>query len=161
VWIGFRRKFRGQRPYAFVLHGNEGAVEFHAQVLTEQGLTKVARRYVAEELYETVGEARQALRYSICDSPYFDDFVDNLPRVAALVGSHAEDLGDPEGYNLLAKPAIAALKKLDAERLFGHGAAREGLLLMISTFDTEFELTDKSAKALNSKAAVEKFLAHN
>ena len=46
-------------PYAFALHGVEGVPHFYPYVLTEEGLTQVAKRYVAEGYHESVAAARK------------------------------------------------------------------------------------------------------
>ena len=69
AWRRQRQRAREETPYAFVLYGVEDVPEFTAHVLTEEGLTRVAQRYVDQGYYETLRESCEALRYSVADSP--------------------------------------------------------------------------------------------
>ena len=54
AWAYSRHVHAGLTPYAFVLYGQESPTEFTAHVLTEEGLTAVARRYVERESYASL-----------------------------------------------------------------------------------------------------------
>ena len=157
VWASFFATYPDQTPYAFVLAGREHPVELTAHVLTEEGLTTVATRYVNDGYYDTLDEARDALRYSVDDSPWFPEREGRLPAVDALWNRHADDVDDVTGYRLLAPAAMEALKKLDKGRLFGTGRRRQRLLLAILTAETEEDWTDRSAKKLNPPAVYKRF----
>jgi hypothetical protein len=157
AWSFFRRKRPKHVPYAFVLYGTEGSANFSPQVLTEQGLTEVARRYLREGYYDNLDEARAGLRYSVPDSPLFEELLGQLPTVDALLEPYADTLEETSGYALLAKAAMAALEELDGERLFGAGADRKRLLLVIITEDTEEDWSAPSARRLNPKAVFQRF----
>src|ERR1035437_7773190 len=123
AWAHFTKKHPNHTPYACVLYGTEGGCpSLVPQVLTEEGLTQVAQRYVDMGHHDTIEEARASLRYSVADSPFFSDLLDDLPTVNALFGPHAEALGDDDGYKVLAKTGMDALAKLDGNKLFGDGA---------------------------------------
>lgn len=160
AWRRQRERAPDDTPYAFVLYGVEDTPEFTAHVLTEEGLTRVAERYVDEGMHETLEEAREDLRYSVPDSPMFAKSLETLPSVATLFQPVASRLGETAGYKLLAEAAIEALKDLDKEGVFGAKRQRERLLLACITEDTDVDWTDKSAKALNSSAAYKRFQKH-
>jgi hypothetical protein len=122
-------------------------------VLTEESLTTRANVYLAKGAYDTLSDARKALRYSVADSPHFSELEDSLATVNALMAPFEEKIDETAGYELLAKAAIAALQELDEQRLFGNARQREKLLLLIITFDTDVAWFLPSARRLNSAAA--------
>jgi hypothetical protein len=77
---------------------------------------------------------------------------DAVPTVDALTAPFAKTLDDESGYAILARAAIAALKDLDAQGLFGTGSERERLLLIIATEDTPKDWSKESARKLNPPA---------
>ncbi len=159
AWAVARQKYPDHTPYAFVLYGVEGGEppEFYPYVLTEESLTHVAQRYLDGGYHDTLDEARASLRYSVAASPFVKDLEQYTPTVGALVAPFASELDDETGYALLAKAAMAALKKLDAEGLFGTGAERERLLLVIITEDTPKNWSKDSARRLNPLSVFERF----
>jgi len=156
-WQKARTLHPKDTPYAFVLYGLEGTPHLYAEVLTEEGLTQVAKRYVAQGYHETVSEAREDLRYSIEDSPYSSELDDNLPTVDALVEPHEANWDETEGYELLANAAMQAFMALDKAGTFGKGKQREKLLLMIETSLAEKDWTAPSVKRLNSRSAFRRY----
>jgi hypothetical protein len=146
-------------PYAFALHGLEGEHHLYPYVLTEEGLNRVAKRYVAEGYYETVAEARKNLRYSVEDSPYAGELEGQLPTVDSLMEPVEATLEEMEGYALLAKAAMDAFITLDKRGLFGDGKQREKVLLLIETSLAETDWSKVSAKRLNSSAAFRRYEA--
>jgi hypothetical protein len=163
AWAYSRRRHANETPYAFVLYGVEGGPRLSPHVLTEEGLTRVAQRFLdkAKGIYETLDDAREGLRYSVADSPSFDELEGRIPTVDALMGPHVETMGDVAGYKLLATAAIDALRELDGQGLFGAGAERERLLLVIITEDVEEDWTLKSARRLNPEATYKRFEKHH
>src|SRR4029450_862892 len=114
-WQHARSLYPKETPYAFALHGVEGTPHLYPYVLTEEGLTQVARRYVTEGYHETVEEARKELRYSMEDSPYAGELESQLPHVDALIEPVEDSLDETEGYALLAKAAMEAFAALDKQ----------------------------------------------
>lgn len=162
AWNHARKRHPNDTPYAFVLWGVEGGnAQLWPNVLTEEGLTQVAERYVTEGVYDTLEESREALRYSVADSPRLEELENHLPNVDAVFGPHAGKLGETQGYAMLAKAAMEALAALDAEGLFGVGAERDRIVLVILTEDTEKDWTEKSAKRLNPPNTFACFNSHN
>ena len=156
-WQYARSLHPKETPYAFALHGLEGTPHLYPYVLTEEGLTQVAKRYVANGYHETLAEARKDLRYSMEDSPYSDELEDKLPTVDALMEPLEESLDETEGYASLAKAAMDAFVALDKQGVFGRGRQRENLLLMIDTSLAEKDWSEPSIKRLNSRAAARRY----
>ncbi len=156
-WEHARAIHSKESPYAYVLHGLEGTPELYPYVLTEEGLTRVAKRYVTDGHFETVPEARQELRYSVEDSPYAGELESKLPTVDRLMEPCGNELDETEGYALLAKAAIEAFKALDKQGLFGKGRQRKKLLLMIDTNLAEKDWSLPSVKALNPSAVARRY----
>lgn len=160
AWAEGRRLHPGETPYAFVLYGTEGRIRLGPCLLTEEGLTKVAQRYVKKEIYETVDKAREALRFSVTDSPYFNELQELIPTVDALVEPSIQELDEEAGYKRLGQAAIEALVQLDEQGLFGKGRSRERIVLLAILEGTEDDWLASSAKKLNPKAVYEHFKKH-
>ena len=160
AWELSRKNHLDHTPYAIVLYGVEGGQppRLWPCVLTEQSLTSVAQRYVDQGHYDTIEEARQALRYSVADSPLIDELEQSTPSVDAVVAPFANTLDDSH-YNLIIKPAIAALKELDSQGLFGIDAQRERILLVVHVEDTGEDWMLVSGKQLNPAAVFDRLQA--
>jgi hypothetical protein len=156
-WQYARSLHPKETAYAFALHGTEGVPHFYPYVLTEEGLTKVAERYVAKGYHETMAEARKELRYSMEDSPYAIELEGRLPTVDALIQPIEDTLDETEGYALLAKAAMEAFAALDKQGTFSKGKEREKLLLMIDTSLAEKDWSLPSVKRMNSRAAANRY----
>jgi hypothetical protein len=148
-WQLARSLHPNETPYAFALHGVEGTPYFYPHVLTEEGLTQVANRYVADGYDENFEEARKDLRWSMEDSPYSDELNGKLSQVNALLEPVVHTLDETEGYALLAKAAMAAFAALDRKGMFGRGKEREKLVLLIETELADKDWSKPSAKRLN------------
>ncbi|HYE18156.1 MAG TPA: DUF4303 domain-containing protein [Tepidisphaeraceae bacterium] len=159
AWEYFRTKYGDQTPYAFVMYGVEDPTRLEPHVLTEEGLTRVAQRYLKDGYHDTLDEARKALRYSVADSPLFDALEGRVPAAEALLAGNDAALDRAGGYVLLVKTAADALARLDKEGLFGKGKARAGLLLAVLLEDADDDegLADKATKRLNPPAVVKRF----
>src|SRR5688572_33421253 len=70
AWEGWRGKHPGERLYAFALYTTMDGESFVPSISGEEGLTKVAKRYVKEKSYPTLEAAREGLRWSFADRPY-------------------------------------------------------------------------------------------
>jgi hypothetical protein len=158
VWQQFALSKPAETPYAFVLYGLEGGhPHLTPVVLTEESLSQAAERYIRLGHYDTLEEARRGLRYSVADSPHVTMFDTATPNVDAEFKPHAQRLGDDKGYEVLAAAAMEALQELDANGLFGQGAAREKILVIIITEDVAVDWSIPSAKKLNPPAVSEQF----
>ena len=158
-WQHARALHPKETPYAFALHGLEDTPHVYPYVLTEEGLTRTAKRYLAMGSFETLEEARKELRFSMEDSPYAGELESQLPTVDALVEPVEADLDETEGYALLAKAAMDAFAVLDRRGTFGNGKAREKLWLMIDTSLAEKDWSLASVRRLNSSVAVKRYIA--
>lgn len=158
-WQHARALHPDHTPYAFVLQGLEGTPQLYPNLLTEEGLTQVAKRYIANGHYETLDEARKELRYSVEDSPFGTELDGKFSTVDSLVEPTAHTLDETAGYALLAKAAIEAFAALDKQEIFGKGKQREQLLLMIDTSFAEKDWSLPSVKRLNPKSAVKRYEA--
>ena len=161
AWQRARDRHPDHTPYAFVLHGHEGAERPRVWpvVLSNEGLTQVAQRYVDRGYHDTLDEAREALRWSVPDAPDAYEWADGgLPRVIAaverLIGT---DVGDAAGYQMLADAAVPAWQQLDAAGTFGTGADRNRLLLGFMLFDVAEDDTLGTVPLLNPPAVVERY----
>jgi hypothetical protein len=105
AWTSARQKHAEHTPYAFVLYGVEGGQppQFTPCQLTEEGLTRVAQRYLEGGYHDTLDEARAALRYSVADSPFVSELEGCTPTVDAVVAPYAATLDDDTGYAILRK----------------------------------------------------------
>ncbi len=157
LWQFVKKCHAEKMPYALVLYGVESYPQLFAQVLTEQSLTQVAKKYLEQGIYDTLEEAREGLRWSVADSPLFGEFEDKLPTVQSLFEPFAESLGEIGGYDVLTKAATNALAALLQEGLFGSEAEREKLTIMICVEDVQKDYTLPSAKKLNSNAVYEAY----
>ena len=158
AWEYSKNKHPGHTPYAFVLYGVEGGPpSFMPCVLTEESLTSVAQKYVANGHHDTLEEARESLRYSVADSPFCSELNKFTTTVDGILKPFAKSLDEEKGYKLLAQAAMVALAALDEKGLFGVGERRKKLLLVIITEGTECDWSDASAKKLNPPAIYKKF----
>jgi hypothetical protein len=159
-WQLARANHPDHKPYAFVLYGVEGGASLSPHVLTEESLTQVAQRYLKIGPDDTLGESRKNLRYSVPDSPLYEELADKLISVDALLAPHQRALQENEigGYEALVKAATAAWKDLDEAGLFGQGTAREQLLLVVITELTDIDWSKEIAKKLNPPAVFQRFV---
>src|SRR5690349_2164381 len=72
-WEHAKKLHPDHRPYAFALYGVEDVPHLTPHVLTEESLKQVAGRYLQKGYYDTIEEACKGLRYSVADSPLFND----------------------------------------------------------------------------------------
>jgi len=137
VWQVAREHNPDHVPYALVVDALTcgPARNLVPCVLTEQGLAQVARQYVNQGYHDELAEAADALRYSVADSPLFQLCFD-LHRGGAVRSllpddDRKGDAGRGELWSALLTAATDALRFLDSEGLFGAGAERDGLLLLL------------------------------
>lgn len=171
AWSSLHETYPGHEPYAVVLYGlgcGDGDGELVPYVLTEQALTEVAQDYLNRGYHDTLDEARDALRYSVPDHPLGAHFlhlaesgaVSVLMRSGALAATRFEDdeAGEDDRFVAFAEAATSALRQLDERGLFGTGATRERLLLIVIIEDGEHENdAQRSATDLNPPVVAERF----
>jgi sugar lactone lactonase YvrE len=158
AWNHFLQSHPECTPYAFVLYGVEGGIpRLWPVVLTEEGLSRVAKHYVKIGVHDTLGESLKELRYAVADAPHLMELLNRIPTVDAIVKPFINRLGETAGYEILAEAAMDALGQLDGEGFFGRGAKRTSVLLFIYTDDTEDNWVYSSARLLNPKTVFNKF----
>lgn len=151
---GLFQEIGNERLYAFALYtsGEDDFAYVCASANTEEGLTRIARKY-AEERPAYAGEpARRQLRWSAPDWEWH----------AFAKGVHELHLpeGDGESRDRKVYDAfIRALAALDRRGVFGKGSLRPTLAIMCGDMSDEFLL--KSLAKLNSKAVVETYRAEH
>jgi hypothetical protein len=152
AWEDARQRHAQEKPYAFILYGVDGCIQFSAHVLTHEGLTALAERLFREGPYDTLEEVRQSFQFCVADFPNAEEEkYDNLPSVGALLDAYQETVDESAGYKAVGKAAILALKELDRRGLFGEGAARQELTLAIITEADPQEWLLQSVKQLNPR----------
>jgi hypothetical protein len=151
---GWNRKHPAERFYAFGLYTTPDGEYFVPTISGEDGLTRAARRYVKDKSYPTVEQARAGLRWSFADSPYHargeryaggvDRAIDARPSPFDLPGR----AGDRE-VKARIDAAVEALRSLDARGLFGRGARRKSLVLVVEAGDRDPQWAMALARRLN------------
>jgi hypothetical protein len=166
--------------FAYYSHGSYSFL--YSAASTEEGLTRVAQRYIDEnpQWYgkATLDEMRVDLRHSIADSPLMADAPLILPifeeindladarhirlheiwsQVADAYGyDEADDLIKPHQQQFL-ETCFSALRRLDKEGLFGMGTVREHVVLNFLMGDqSEYEMLTYAA-AVNPLPIVERY----
>lgn len=157
-WEAARAARPNETPYAFVLYGVGDSPYLRPHILTEEGLTQVAQRYIDEGYYEALPEARDALRYSVEDAPhYLSEAADAAPHADAEVEPHDERLHEPKALKAVMNAAIEALARLDALGTFGKGAPRKHFMLAVIIEGADDEVTKQSIKKLNPREVWKRF----
>ena len=162
AWEGWKKKHPEENFYAFALYTTMDSEYFIPTVAGESGLTKVARKYLKDKSYATLDDARHALRWSFADSPYheqgerFNQGVDEALDAEPIPYDQSERAADKVIKARLGA-AVAALKDLDAEGLFGKGDRRKKLVLLIEAGDRDEKWSLDFAKKLNLRAVYEAY----
>jgi hypothetical protein len=167
--------------FAFFSHGSYSFV--HTAASSEEGLTREAQDYV-DRFPESWGQfsltdVRLSLRHSLPGSPLleaditlsiFEEVCDlaweRSDALQEIWSSLADELGNDEAFRLV-KPhkdqfldtCFNVLRKLDSERMFGTGLARERVLLNFLMGDQGNYERLTNAHALNPKHIVERYQA--
>lgn len=155
---GWKKVFEeapNEQVYAAGFYTTEMAESAYPFVMGEVGLGRTAERYVREGTY-TPEKAADELRWSTGDA-YWDfslmaDRFDDRPDVHELA---ARACAREVRFRLDAM--CQALRELDAEGLFGEGAAREAVTVYIEGGDVDREWLLTWAKKLNPKPVFQRF----
>ena len=156
AWNAWTKKYPRERFYAFALYTTLDAEYFVPSICGEDGLTKVAREYLKRKSYATLEEARQGLRSSFADSPYhgqgerYSDGVEEALDATPIPYEQSERAAD-KVIRARLDAAIDALRTLDAKGVFGKGARRKNIVLLIEAGDRDQEWVSKLAKSINPK----------
>jgi hypothetical protein len=139
-----------ERLYAFVLYtsGQDDFSYVCASANTEEGLTRIAKRYAAKDPGYSGEAGRKQLRWSAPDWEWHD-FSKAVGTLELPAGEDAAR--DRRVYRTF----VDALAALDRRGAFGKGTRRPALAVMCGDMSDEFFL--KSLAKLNSKAVVEAY----
>ncbi|HEY9027646.1 MAG TPA: DUF4303 domain-containing protein [Burkholderiaceae bacterium] len=174
AWHTFRSLPGHERLYGFGVFTIDSAAWLMATGFSEHGLDAAVSRTLASRRgrERDPAQLRDCLRWSPADSPLHVVGAKLLPRSDAIVRAldfearwdDDEDPDDPE-FDELWDPevlevfqlAMQALRELDVEGLFGHGAERERLVLCIWEGDQSDEARFKYARLLNPASVARRF----
>lgn len=164
AWNSFRDRYPEDDFYAFGVYTTDTASYCGVVACTEQGLGVAADNYA--EHYGSGRELhRQSLRWSIGDSPLFDEGLEMLPLTSDLRANEPDPFSGGDESEIEASiadffcAAFGALKELDESGTFGTGSARERLVLSVWLHDESHEMKLEAAAKLNSQALVERYSA--
>ena len=147
AWKRLRRETAGQDVYALALYtsGQDSYSYVCISACTEQGLTEVARGYLARKPDSSLERERASLRWNACDWSHHE--------IADVLGvAIGKDLAIRSRYEDAAiwDAFATALERCDAAGLFGQGAERERLTLAILCGDMGSRFFAKGIRRLNS-----------
>ena len=147
-----------ERLMAFALY-TSGESDFDyvcVSACTEEGLVRLVDSAKARKrgVERTDEDLEGALRWSACDWEHHD-FYEAVGRLKLPSAGDAKR--DAKVYADFAK----ALQTLDAEGLFGKGAARSRLTLAVMCGDMSAEFLLKGVKKLNPPAVVKRYVDEN
>lgn len=158
-----RERNPGETFYSFALFSDVFAAYILPTCGSEEGLLRVAERYLGE-FGGTVEEQAATLRWSPVDSPYHMLGEEHFAGVLELLDERGDpwqrDDGDEEGGAFDAEidgrfeACFRALARLDEEGLFGRGAERERVVVNILQGDQAEEDVIGNARRLNPAAAL-------
>jgi len=166
-------RIRAQRPndrfysFAFYTTGEFGYVAVTAS--SEEGLREVAKKYKAMDMYSSVpiDDLATELRWSPADSPLHTLDGNHLEELDPTMGKIVRDfdsLGveNPQFYEFCERVEnsfCGALRRLDADGVFGTGAAREAVTLNLLMGDQSDEQRFANAAKVNPPHIVARLVA--
>jgi hypothetical protein len=151
AWDYLRAKYPSESFYAFGFHTSDIGSYFGLFASGEEGLTQAAAQYGVGTEDSRLEKKRADLRWSIDDSPYCKEIAGLNQRTEAELARRPDpDTLDnvPLAREIRARmnAAVAALKSLDSEGLFGVGEARCKITIFI---EREHDLVPEYARKLN------------
>ena len=162
IWAYLQRTYPTERVYAFGFYTTPDAGYFSPTAAGEDGLDRATAEYAAEGH----GDDREGLRWSMADSPLTAELQDELTRLVEAVAAVLDQRGDihdmpqraaARDSALRLDAATDALRRLDAEGLFGTEADRRRLTLLLEGGDVSSDWTLKYVRRLNPPAVVQAF----
>ncbi|WUI03031.1 DUF4303 domain-containing protein [Spirillospora sp. NBC_00431] len=153
-----RERHPGESFYFFALFTDAFAAYILPTSGSEEGLRRVAEKYVAE-FGRTVEEQADGLRWSPVDSPYHMFGEDHFGPVLELLGRRGDpwqrdDDGLDAEIDARFEACFQALAMLDEEGFFGRGAERERVLVNVLQGDQSDRSILENARRLNPPGAV-------
>jgi WD40 repeat protein len=151
AWDYLRTKYPSERFYAFGFHTTDIASYFSPFACGEEGLAKVAADYAPRGDESRLERKRADLRWSIPDSPYGKE----MDGIATHIEAELARRPDPDTLDEIplareirarTNAAVAALKSLDSEGLFGVLEARSKITIFI---ERDGDFVREWAKKLN------------
>ncbi|WP_426162821.1 DUF4303 domain-containing protein [Pseudoduganella sp. R-34] len=164
AWQSFGDRYPDDDFYAFGLYTTDTASYCGAVACSEQGLESAADNY-AEHYGSNFELHRQSLRWSIGDSPFFDEGLDMMPLTNELRALEPDPYSDGDESEIEASrerffaAAFAAIKELDDEGILGTGQARERVILSVWLHDESHAMKLDAAAKLNCRPSVERYSA--
>ena len=171
--VGFhsiQQQHIGETFYCFALYtcGERGYIFPTAS--TEEGLTQVARKYMAvgDNNGRTLEQLRLELRWSPCDSPLHsegeaycrraNEMLEPVPELLQALYEREHNSWEQSDKLIeqLDSIFIDVLKQLDAEGVFGRGEHRESVVVNLLMGDQSDESRLAYAKQLNPREAYQK-----
>ena len=147
AWKRLRRETKAEAVYALALYtsGQDSFSYVRISACTEEGLTEVARSYLAREPGSSLEHERAALRWNACDWSHhvFADVRGLAIHRDLAIRSRYEDAAIWDAFAI-------ALERCDAAGVFGEGAERERLTLAILCGDMSSRFFAKGIRRLNS-----------
>ena len=158
AWKYAQQKYAGQTIYAFTLFGYGEPARLSPNVLTEESLKQYSQEKFDNDYADTLEEVCNTFRYSIGDSRLFGEMDGLTPTVDKLFDPVAMQMGDEAGYRALCTAAIQAFQELDRAGVFGRGAEREKLILLIETDEVDINRSNTSVTEINPPPVAERYL---
>ncbi|MBZ0137307.1 MAG: DUF4303 domain-containing protein [Planctomycetes bacterium] len=143
-----------------------GKYYYCSLVTTGEALPPVISAWSSEALrteMAATGLSEDMLKWSCVDSPYYAFGENHFSVVRELfsdrvVGPEAEFEEWTDEYDVRMESMVEAMKRLDRKGLFGHGKARENVVLLVEVIPPDETNTDR-ARDLNALAAIKEWLA--
>ncbi len=171
--VGFhsiRRQHRGETFYSFALYTYGERAYIFPTASTEEGLTQVARKYMAKGHYQgrALEQLRRELRWSPCDSPLHgegaaycqraNELLEPVPELLQALNDREHDSRKRSDKLIeqLDSIFLDVLKQLDAEGVFGRGEHRASVVVNLLMGDQSDESRLAYAKQLNPREAYQK-----
>ncbi len=151
-----------EQLYAFALYSSPEALYIMPSANTEEGLTRVAQRYL--QTYGGSLEAQRAgLRWNPDDWAYHLEGESCFHQVAQIMGESWSFLVDYDGANAdlhaqaqVFETCIEVLQILDAQGVFGQHEARQNITLLLTMGDIDNAAILAWAKRLNPTVVYER-----
>lgn len=150
AWEAFHQQHPDEIPYAAGVYTTDTGSYFIPFVLGEQGYSRVAD-----------DEDNFFLRWNVADSPYHEQFdyqrtedaLAGLPDPFSFEDENQADAATQDRF----EAASEATQALDKDGLFGEGAERAGITLLITAGDIDESVVLGYAKTLNPEAVYKAF----
>jgi len=164
-------ELKSEKIYSLSLYSEGGAWgDLYPTVSTFDGLNEVIAEYRENEYYDDQSddELLKDLKWSPCDSPKLEEYIDSLPETQAHLGKIVEvmdklwDEEEEKEYNKLeqrlTKVCLQVLKSLDEKGVFNK-LDRSAFVLNLLNGDQSDEERLEFAQSINPKSVCDKYEA--